>query len=164
MSNILTARFASRIWIALLICSLVFLTGCSSTSGRTILVEVLPSRSPKPEVAPVSQAWRLAEEYAASQQNAEAFFGCGNSMSPLYTNHTIIVVEKQSPECLESGMTVVFVNDLNHRVAHTLVKKTSTGWAVAGLSNGYLDSTVVTDKNYIGTITRAWTPTYISDM
>lgn len=157
-------RFASKFWIASSLFPLVVLTGCVSSADRTILVEVLPIRSPKPEVAPVSQAWQLAENYAASQPNAEAFFGCGDSMSPLYTDHTIIVVEKQSPDKLESGMTVVFVNDLNHRVAHTLIKKTSRGWAVAGLSNGYLDSTFVTDSNYVGTITRAWKPTYISDI
>jgi hypothetical protein len=104
------------------------------------------------------EAWRRAEAYAAAHPDMEVVVGSGDSMLPLYRDHTILVVQHQTMAALRGGMTVVFVGDNGRPVAHALVERTSRGWRAAGLGNAGSDHTLVCYDNYIGTVVKAYAP------
>jgi len=114
--------------------------------------------SPAPERLAAREVWRVAEALAASVPQGDVVVGCGDSMLPLYPDHTVLVVQRLPLEQLRPGMTVVFIGSRGRPVAHTLVAKTIFGWTTRGMANARSDSTRVRAKNYVGTVVRAFTP------
>lgn len=114
--------------------------------------------SPLPEPVAPREALRVAEDLLATYDDCEVMFGLGGSMLPLYPDRTILIVRRLPMSELRSGMTVVFVGDRGRPVAHTLQKRTLWGWKVKGLANAEADRTLVKDRNYLGTVIRAFTP------
>ncbi len=124
-------------------------------AGRARLASV---RSPLPEHLPLRVAWRVAESYAATIPDGDVMVGSGDSMLPLYPDHTVIVLQRMPMAALRAGMTVVFIGDRGRPVAHQLVAKTPRGWTAQGLANDDLDDTLVRANNYLGTVVKAYAP------
>jgi hypothetical protein len=115
--------------------------------------------SPQPQTVPsLLDGWRQAERYAAEHANCEVFVGQGDSMLPLYRDHTVLVVEAVPMGELQAGMTVVFTGDRGRLVAHTLLQKTLLGWSAIGLGNHEPDRTCVCRRNLVGVVVKAFAP------
>ncbi len=114
--------------------------------------------SPVPERVAPREAWRIAESLAAQRPTCEVMMGSGGSMLPLYPDRTVLVVERLPLTALRRGMTVVFIGDRGRPVAHVLIERTPRGWLARGLANRERDQTLVRERNYLGTVVRAFTP------
>ena len=115
--------------------------------------------SPVAETAPsVCAAWRLAEKFAAAHARCEVMVGRGDSMLPLYRDQTVLVVQSVPMLDLQPGMTVVFIGDQGHPVAHMLLEKTPSGWRAIGMGNREADRTRVRFSNLLGVVVRAYAP------
>lgn len=99
---------------------------------------------------------KTAEAAAAAIPGAEAFWGIGESMEPLYATNTAIVVTPIAYDDVKKGMTVVYVKSNGRRVAHSVVGETRGGYLVQGVNNDEPDAEVVNEKNLIGVITAAY--------
>ena len=157
-------RFAQTVFRAAVsvvgVLAALWLGGCATanpvTVGATRAAATLAS--PAVELVPAHEAWRLAEEFARTQPDAEAWVGSGDSMRPLYRDHTVLVVRRIAMSELHAGMTVLYLGDNGRPVAHTLMERTVRGWRVVGLGNAEPDETLVRYNNYIGTVIRAYWP------
>jgi hypothetical protein len=85
--------------------------------------------------------------------------GSGNSMLPLYKDHTVIVTRRIAIRQLRPGMTVVFMDPEGFAVAHVLVRLTPSGWISMGVGNSDSDRGRIVDDNYVGVVIRAFEPT-----
>jgi hypothetical protein len=101
----------------------------------------------------------LARDYVAGHPGTDFMVGSGDSMKPLYGDHTVIITERMPFSGLKPGMTVVFVGDCGYWVAHVLVRKTSEGWIAMGVNNARYDSALVCDDNYMAVVVKAYEPT-----
>lgn len=147
-------------WVANLFVALCLVgasvNGCRADTATSGVATV--ENSPRPERVAAADAWRVAEACAASIPGGEVMLGQGDSMQPLYPDRTLIVVQRLAMADLRPGMTVVFIGDSGHPVAHVLVAKSSRGWTAKGAGNSYLDQTTVRTRNYLGTVVRAFLP------
>lgn len=109
------------------------------------------------EVAP-RDAWWMAEEFAAAREDCETFVGSGGSMEPVYRDRTVLVIQRMEFSRLRPGMTVVFVGGESQMVAHVLVEKTTRGWIAQGAANAARDRILVRERNYVGTVIKAFAP------
>lgn len=140
-----------------MIAAVLATTGClHRPSAETIDRLKFTGASPRPTPAHVTRAWREAEAYIADRAGAEIMVGCGDSMLPLYRSRTLLVTELQPYEDWRPGQTVVFRGDRGRPVAHLLVVKSRAGWRSAGLARAELDNGLVTPRNYLGTVTKAY--------
>ena len=115
--------------------------------------------SPAPQVVAPLEAVHLADAYVRTHPGTDYMIGSGDSMLPLYKDHTVIVTQKVELADLKAGMTVVFIGDTGFAVAHALVKPTSTGWIAQGVGNAETDRTRVNHDNFIGMVVKAYEPT-----
>ena len=113
--------------------------------------------TPRAELRSRSDAIKLATRMAATLPGAFVLHGKGNSMLPIYTSGTLLVVTPVPFAQLSRGMSVVFCKD-NHTVAHVLVAKTKDGWRTTGLNNRRQDYLSVNETNILGKIVAAFTP------
>ncbi|HEX2852706.1 MAG TPA: hypothetical protein VHO24_05665 [Opitutaceae bacterium] len=97
-----------------------------------------------------------AEKAAAQIPGAEMFWGVGASMEPLYASNTAVIVAPVKFSELKKGMTVVYVNSLGRMVAHSLKSDMPKGWIAQGVNNDYEDNDLVTKKNLVGVIVKAF--------
>ena len=142
---------------------MVWLAGCANTYRDEATRPVPVGLSPTPTVAPPAEAWRIANAYAAERAGAEVVLGLGDSMSPLYRNRTLLVMEKQAFETLAPGMTVVFIDDRGAPVAHALVRCVHGEWETRGLGNTRRDANLMTPANFLGRVTHAIEVTWTRD-
>ena len=98
----------------------------------------------------------MAENFAATHEHCDVFVGRGDSMLPLYRDRTVLVVQTVPMAELHAGMTVVFVGDQGHPVAHVLQEKTPSGWRAIGVGNREPDRTRVKRSNLLGVVIRAY--------
>jgi hypothetical protein len=98
------------------------------------------------------QAWNDAEMLAQRAEGRSAAAGAGNSMLPIYGDHTMLVINAVPYDTLRPGMTVAYRNSRGVEVVHKLIGKESGGWRVAGLNNEEADEELVTPFNLIGVI------------
>jgi len=142
---------------AAMIAAVLATTGClHRPSAETIDPLMFTGASPRPTPAHVTRAWREAEAYIADRAGAEIMVGCGDSMFPLYRSRTLLVTERQPYEDWRPGQTVVFRGQRGWPVAHLLVVKSRAGWRSAGLARAEFDPVLVTPRNYLGTVTKAY--------
>lgn len=97
-----------------------------------------------------------AEKAARTIPGAEAFWGVGASMEPLYASNTAIIVAPVNFTELKKGMTVVYMNSRGRMVAHSLKSDMPKGWIAQGVNNDYEDDDLVTKKNLVGVIVKAF--------
>jgi hypothetical protein len=114
--------------------------------------------SPSAEVVQPFEAMSLGKKYVAEHPGTEFLVGSGDSMLPLYKDHTVVVTQKVAVADLKAGMTVVYFGDAGRPVAHVLVKNTSDGWIAMGVGNADCDTTLVTGENLMGLVVKAYQP------
>lgn len=136
--------------------ALVLMSGCSTNSGQTAGMHVSAALSPVPIATNMRTAWKQAEVFASLHPDTEVLVGQGGSMLPLYPDRTILIVERQPAERWRSGMSVAFRGRGGYDIVHVLVKQTKDGWVTAGLANSRADTSLVSERNYIGTVIRAY--------
>jgi hypothetical protein len=115
--------------------------------------------SPAAKVVHPFEAIRLGKDYVASHPGTDFMVGSGDSMLPLYKDHTVVITQRIVMSNLRSGMTVAYMGDSGRPVAHVLVKKTLGGWVTKGVGNAKCDSSLVTRDNLIGVVVKAFEPT-----
>ena len=115
--------------------------------------------SPAAQVAGPLESVHLAVAYVASHPGTDFMAGSGDSMQPLYRDHTFIIIEPVPLSQLKAGMTVVYLNDNGLPVAHVLVRKHPDGWAAMGINNTECDAGRVRDGNILGVVVKAYEPT-----
>jgi hypothetical protein len=115
--------------------------------------------SPVPQIVAKGQELHAAEEAAARIRGGQAFRGIGESMEPLYTSGTAIVVTPVDFTKLRKGMQVLYVNHDGFGVAHVLVGDLPGGWIAQGVGNKDEDQDLVTPRNLVGVITQAYAST-----
>jgi hypothetical protein len=119
----------------------------------------LAARSPRPERVRPLEAVRQARLFVAAHPGTDFMVGSGDSMLPLYKDHTVIVTRRIGIHQLRPGMTVVFLDRQGLAVAHVLVRLTPSGWISMGVGNAECDPGRVVNDNYVGVVIRAFEPT-----
>jgi hypothetical protein len=120
------------------------------------LLASIIKETPKPMLVSRGQEMARAEAAAAAIPGAEAFWGVGESMEPLYTSRTAIVVAPVKFQELKKGMTVVYINRRGRMVAHSLTGDIPKGWIAQGVNNDEEDDDLVTKQNLVGVIVQAY--------
>jgi len=141
------------------LCALLVLGGAvvaqaGIKSERTLAAII--SRTPAPHLVPEGQQLKAAERAAAALPAAQAFWGIGRSMEPLYATNTAVIVQEIDYDDIKKGMTVVYLKSTGVRVAHSVVGETRGGFLVQGVNNDEEDAELVTEDNVIGVIVQAY--------
>ena len=131
-------------------------TGCATQTAGRFSPAAVAALSPAADVVRPFDAIRLAQDYVAAHDGSEYLVGSGDSMMPLYRDHTVVVFQKTALAQLQAGMTVVYMADSGRPVAHVLVRRASDGWIAMGIGNTACDATRVTDSNLMGVVVRAF--------
>jgi phage repressor protein C with HTH and peptisase S24 domain len=139
---------------ATLLCALV---AAQTYAGETYIAGNYVARSPSAELRTLDEARQLANRLLEETPGSFIVRGTGNSMRPLYTSGTLLVVKPVAFEELARGMSVVFRQD-NRNIAHVLVAKTKDGWRTTGVNNRRNDYMSVNADNIRGVIIAAYTP------
>jgi hypothetical protein len=132
--------------------ALVAQAGISSDRVLAALI----TQTPSPRIVAQGSELKTAEAAAAKLPGAEAFWGIGRSMEPLYATNTAVVVQAADYEHLKKGMTVVYLKSTGVRVCHTIVDETRGGYLVQGVNNDEEDAELVTPDNFIGVVIQAY--------
>lgn len=152
-----SSSFASR--ISRLAVVLVVLCGVASTQAgiksEKILAAIL-THTPAPVIVSHGRQMIEAEKAAAAIPGAETLWGVGTSMEPLYASHTAVIVAPVKFNELKKGMTVVYINSRGRMVAHSLTGDLPKGWIAQGVNNDNEDDDLVTKRNLVGVIVKAF--------
>ena len=123
-------------------------------SGK--FLSAILEQTPAAVIVSQGQQFNEAEKAAAAIPGAETFWGVGVSMEPLYASSTAIIVAPVNFAALKKGMTVVYMNSRGRMVAHSLKNDMPKGWIAQGVNNDYEDADLVTKKNLVGVIVKAY--------
>jgi len=119
---------------------------------------IYTGKSPRPVVVSEREAWQQANELALHTPGAFVVIGGGESMRPLYTPGTILVMQRWSYGMLQRGQTAIYRNHEGKIVAHVLIAKARDGWRAAGLNNRIHDMEPVLSNNLVGVVIAAFHP------
>jgi hypothetical protein len=139
-----------------LLLAVVSATGVQAGIKSEKLLAAIFTHTPAPVIVTSGQQMTLAEKAAAEIPGAETFWGVGASMEPLYTSSTAIIIAPVKFNELKKGMTVVYVNRHGRMVAHSLTGDLPKGWIAQGVNNDEEDDDLVTKKNLVGVIVKAY--------
>ncbi|HNC23241.1 MAG TPA: hypothetical protein PLU52_03475 [Opitutaceae bacterium] len=131
------------------------LSGCTSLSIEQDFATVV-ALAPAPVVVPAGHELAAAEQAAGRINGGRAYRGVGESMMPLYTTGTAIVVVPWDFRQLRAGMTVLYVNHEGRGVAHVLTSRMIGGWTAQGVANAAEDPDLVTPRNLVGVVAQAY--------
>ena len=120
------------------------------------LLAAIIKQTPQATLVTNGQQMKQAEAAAAQIMGAQAFWGVGASMEPLYPSHAAIVVAPIDYKELKKGMTVLYVNRRGRMVCHSLTGDLPKGWIAQGVNNDEEDDDLVTKRNLIGVIVQAY--------
>jgi hypothetical protein len=134
-------------------------SGCATTTTARYSAAAVAAMSPAADVVAPFEALRLGKQYVAEHAGTDFLVGSGDSMLPLYRDHTVVVTQRIAMSDLRPGMTAVYIGDSGRPVAHVLVKNTSEGWIAMGVGNARCDATTVTEGNLVGVVVKAFEPT-----
>jgi hypothetical protein len=134
-------------------------SGCATQAVVRFSPAAVAAMSPAAEVVQPFEAIRLGKQYVAAHPGTDFLVGSGDSMLPLYKDHTVVVTQRVAMSDLRPGMTAVFIGEAGRPVAHVLVKKTFDGWIAMGVGNAECDWTPVTQANLLGVVVKAFEPT-----
>jgi len=131
--------------LPLLFLSLILLLqGCNTTST-----------SQNTTFAPIkySEAQKLGQMVKFADSGLYMARTSGNSMEPVLTKNTIIIVRPIEFDDLEVGMTVGYLNKDGYRVLHQLIRPAGPdAWVAKGINNAREDKDRVTRKNLLGVL------------
>jgi hypothetical protein len=133
-------------------------SGCATQAATRFSPEAVAALSPRAVQVGPFEAMRLATKYVAEHPETEFLVGSGDSMLPLYKDHTVVVTQRIAMSDLRAGMTVVYIGESGRPVAHVLVMKTFGGWLAMGVGNAECDATPVTQSNLMGIVIKAFEP------
>ncbi len=119
---------------------------------------IYTGKSPRPVNVSEREAWQRANDVALHTPGAFVLVGGGESMLPLYTPGTILVMQRWSYGLLQRGQTAIYRNHEGKIVAHVLVARARDGWRVAGLNNRIHDMEPVLSCNLVGVVIAAFRP------
>ena len=143
-----------------LVLATLFIAGGALVSSAGIksdrALAAIISRTPAPRLVADGQQLKSAEAAAARLSKAQAFWGIGRSMEPLYATNTAIIVQEIKYDDIKKGMTVVYLKSTGVRVCHSVVGETRGGFLVQGVNNDEEDAELVTEGNFIGVIVQAY--------
>jgi hypothetical protein len=147
-------------WSALGVIALCGLgwSGCATQTALRYCPADVAAMSPAAAVVQPFDAMRFGKQYVTEHAGTEFLVGSGDSMLPLYRDHTVVVTRRVDFSELRSGMTAVYFGESGRPVAHVLVKKTFEGWIAMGVGNAKCDSTPVTKANLLGVVVKAFEP------
>jgi signal peptidase I len=145
-------------WILGGLMALCGLVGSASELNGPWVRGVFTGRSPRPVIAPETEAWQRAGEVAAKSRGAFVLVGTGRSMQPLYAPGTILVLQACTYAQLRPGQTALYRNKAGKAVAHVLITKARDGWRTAGLNNRVHDMEPVVADNLVGIVIAAFQP------
>jgi hypothetical protein len=154
-----TVRFSRWAAFGLLTLSGFAWSGCATQSTARFSPQAVAAMSPAAEVVQPFEAMRLGKKYVAEHPGTEFLVGSGDSMLPLYKDHTVVVTQQLALADLKAGMTAVYFGNSGRPVAHVLVQNTSDGWIAMGVGNAACDTTLVTKDNLLGVVVKAYEPT-----
>jgi hypothetical protein len=157
MQNARALRQTSAILrpIAIAAAALLACTAQAGIRSERLLAAII-KHTPASTIVSAGQQIKAAEAAAAEIPGAEAMWGVGESMEPLYATHTAIVVAPVEYKNLQKGMTVVYVNREGRMVAHALTGDLPKGWVAQGVNNDDEDDDLVTADNLVGVIVKAY--------
>ncbi len=143
-----------------LLLATLFIAGGALVSQAGIksdrVLAAIISRTPAPRLVAEGQQLKVAEAAASQLPNAQAFWGIGRSMEPLYASNTAVIVQEIKYDDIKKGMTVVYLKSTGVRVCHSVVGETRGGFLVQGVNNDEEDAELVTEANFIGVIVQAF--------
>lgn len=145
--------------VVLVAASLVAVTANAGIKSERLLAAII-KRTPASTIVSTGQQIKAAEAAAAQIPGAEAMWGVGESMEPLYSTHTAIVVAPVAFKNLAKGMTVVYINHAGRMVAHSLTGDVPKGWIAQGVANDEEDDDLVTADNLVGVIVQAYSESH----
>lgn len=126
------------------------------TALGLILVAGCASREPSETVfSPVEydEAYELGREIKFSHDGAYLARTSGDSMEPVLSENSLVVVRPIDFGDLERGMIVGYRNSDGHRVLHKLIRKAgSEAWIAKGIGNRRPDPDRVTRRNLLGAL------------
>ncbi|MSU70604.1 MAG: hypothetical protein EXS39_07510 [Opitutaceae bacterium] len=155
-----TPRFCSRLsavarGVVFVVALLGATTAQAGIKSERLLAAII-QRTPASVLVAEGQQMKQAEQAVAAIPGAEALWGVGDSMEPLYSNHTAVVVAPISFKDLRKGMTVIYLNRSGRMVAHSLTGDVAKGWIAQGVNNDDEDDDLVTRGNLVGVIVQAY--------
>ncbi len=124
------------------------------------LLAAIIKQTPASTIVSRGEQIQAAERAARNIPGAEAMWGVGASMEPLYSSGTAIVVAPVSFKELKKGMTVVYYNRDGEMVAHALTGDLPKGWIAQGVGNDHEDDDLVTANNLVGVIVHAFSESH----
>lgn len=149
-----TRRTACHFLATLLVAGSTLVASAGIKSERVLAAII--ERTPAPRLVAEGSQLKSAEKIAAGIPGAQALWGIGRSMEPLYATNTAVIVQVINYDDLKKGMTVVYIKSNGRRVAHSIVGETRGGFLVQGVNNDEEDAELVTEKNFIGVVTQAF--------
>jgi hypothetical protein len=144
---------------AVVIATLVAAASAQAGIKSEKFLSAILAHTPAATIVSHGQQLKEAEKAAAQIPGAEALWGVGSSMEPLYASNTAIIVAPVKFEALKRGMTVVYMNSRGRMVAHLLKGDMPKGWIAQGVNNDREDDDLVTRRNIIGVIVQAYSAT-----
>lgn len=156
-----TAQPALRTTPGFFLLVLAMVLGCSAISAQAginseRLLAAIIEHTPAPRLVAEGDQLKMAEKVAAGMHGAQALWGIGRSMEPLYATNTAVIVQEIKYDDIKKGMTVVYVKSNGHRVAHSIVGETNGGFLVQGVNNDEEDTELVTPENFVGVVVQAY--------
>ena len=145
----------ARLFLATLTVAGSALVAQAGIKSERVLAAII-SQTPAPRLVAEGNQLKTAEDAAAKMPGAQAFWGIGRSMEPLYATNTAVVVQEIDYEDIKKGMTVVYLKSTGVRVCHSVVGETTGGYLVQGVNNDVEDAELVTKDNFIGIIVQAY--------
>lgn len=149
------ARPTTHLLLATLVMAGGALVAQAGIKSDRMLAAII-SRTPAPRLVAEGQQLKAAEQAAAQLPAAQAFWGIGSSMEPLYATNTAVIVQEMDYNDIKKGMTVVYRKSTGVRVAHSVVGETRGGFLTQGVNNDEEDAELVTEENFIGVIVQAY--------
>lgn len=119
---------------------------------------VYTGESPRPQQVSEPEARARAAEVARQNPGTFVILGTGESMEPLYSPGTLLVLRQIPYAELKRGQTVLYRSQDRKIVAHVLVAKARDGWRVQGLNNRIHDMEPVQAGNLVGVVVAAFKP------
>lgn len=149
------ATRTARLLLTTLMVAGVSLAAQAGIKSERTLAAII-NHTPAPRLVEEGRQLKAAEAAAAALPDAQAFWGIGRSMEPLYATNTAIVIQQIDYEHIKKGMTVVYLKRTGVRVCHSVVGETTGGYLVQGVNNDVEDAELVTPDNFMGVIVQAY--------
>lgn len=146
---------SARYLLTLATTVLLTVSASAGIKSERVLAKIF-THTPAAKLVDAGREMAEAEKLAATLPNAKAYWGVGQSMQPLYTANTAIVVQEIDYDDIKRGMTVVYKSGRGNVVAHPVVDETKGGFIMQGINNDREDADLLTQGNFIGVVVKAY--------